>query len=66
MDMPNTSACSLLVVEKPIFHCKIDKKKIFSSRVRDGVIDYQDGFDEFTLDWSWNDNRVKLKLTNDA
>ena len=46
-DEPNTSACSHLHVQQPMFTCHSDRAHvIFSSRVGDGVHDCADGSDE--------------------
>ena len=46
-DEPATSACSHLVIQRETFVCKSDpSKRIFASRVHDGVKDCPDGSDE--------------------
>ena len=45
-DEPATSACSYLTVEQKMFDCGDGVTKIFSSRVKDGVVDCPDGSDE--------------------
>jgi len=41
-----TSACSHITVQVEVFECKDGRKKIFSSRVLDGIYDCYDGSDE--------------------
>lgn len=45
-DEPLTSACSYLNPQKKLFQCNSDKRKIYSSRVNDGVVDCKDASDE--------------------
>jgi len=45
-DEPATSACSHLLVQIAVFECADGKKRIFASRVGDGVRDCPDGSDE--------------------
>ena len=45
-DEPNTSACSHILVQRPMFVCDDGRKTIFASRVRDGIKDCDDGSDE--------------------
>ena len=45
-DEPNTSACSHILVQRPMFACHDGRKTIFASRVRDGIRDCDDGSDE--------------------
>ena len=47
-DEPNTSACSHILVQRPMFPCRDGRKTIFASRVRDGIRDCDDGSDELT------------------
>lgn len=47
LDEPNTAACSNVLIEQPVFACHDDEsRKIFASRVHDGVKDCLDGSDE--------------------
>ena len=48
-DEPGTSACSHVLVQKPMFECLDGKKTIFASRVRDGIQDCNDGSDEIAI-----------------
>jgi hypothetical protein len=46
-DEPLTSACSHLMIQKPIFFCKSDASiRLYASRVHDGIRDCPDGSDE--------------------
>lgn len=45
-DEPDTSACSHILVQQKLFQCHDGEKKIFTSRVGDGVKDCIDGSDE--------------------
>lgn len=47
-DEPQTSACSHVLVQKPVFVCR-DGQKVFTSRVRDGIVDCLDGSDEVSV-----------------
>ena len=47
-DEPNTSACSHILVQRPMFPCRDGRKTVFASRVRDGIRDCDDGSDELT------------------
>eukprot|EP00591_Stephanopyxis_turris_P008953 CAMPEP_0195527702 /NCGR_PEP_ID=MMETSP0794_2-20130614/29573_1 /TAXON_ID=515487 /ORGANISM="Stephanopyxis turris, Strain CCMP 815" /LENGTH=262 /DNA_ID=CAMNT_0040658679 /DNA_START=128 /DNA_END=917 /DNA_ORIENTATION=- len=49
-DEPLTPACSNVVVQKPMFYCNDGTdRKIFSSRVGDGIRDCNNGSDEYDL-----------------
>jgi hypothetical protein len=45
-DEPGTAACSHLTVQRETFACADGSRKIYASRVRDGVTDCPDGSDE--------------------
>lgn len=45
-DEPLTSACSHVLVQKPVFECRDQSNTLFASRLHDGVKDCADGTDE--------------------
>lgn len=45
-DEPQTSACSHILVQQPVFQCRDGSSFIFASRVNDGVVDCPDASDE--------------------
>eukprot|EP01041_Mallomonas_annulata_P009781 gene9781-20342_t len=50
LDELHTSACSHILVHNALFECKYDKnKKIFTSRINDGIRDCSDGSDEISI-----------------
>ena len=62
-----TSACSNIVVKKPVFHCQSQEtyrsfpKQIYLSRVNDGVCDCADGSDEYNSPRTLCRNHIKMK-----
>lgn len=45
-DEPDTSACSHILINFKTFECNDGKRRIFASRVHDGILDCEDGSDE--------------------
>jgi hypothetical protein len=59
-DEPDTSACSMRLVQRETFKCKDGSRTLYSSRVGDGIKDCDDGSDEPKRRFSFS-NAVKKR-----